>query len=96
MAQFLAPAYPRTHSFLAAAQPLLPTMAPKLSKQRRVPLGAREVTIIRRLKTVVKLPVTKIALAVDRNKTTVYEALDKKWKGLKRGRPDLLSSKDIN
>ena len=59
-------------------------------------MGVREVTIIRRLKTIVKLPVTKIALAVDRNKTTVYEALDKKWKGLKRGRPDLLSSKDIN
>lgn len=66
------------------------------SKPQRVPLGAREVTIIRRLKDVVKLPVTKIALAVDRNKTTVYEALDKKWKGLKRGRRDLLSSKDVN
>ena len=35
-------------------------------KHRRVPLAAREVQIIRRLKTVIKLPVTKIALAVGR------------------------------
>jgi hypothetical protein len=35
------------HNFLAAVQPLLRTMAPKMSKQRRVPLGAREVTINR-------------------------------------------------
>jgi len=38
---------------------------------RRVPMSAREVVIIRRLKKVVKLPVTKIAQAVDRHKTTV-------------------------
>ncbi len=36
-------------------------------------MAAREVLIIRRLQTVIKLPVTKIALAVNRNKTTVYE-----------------------
>ena len=67
-------------------------MAPKLPEQRHVPLGAREVAIIRRLKSVIKLPVTKIALAVDRNKTTVYGALDKTWKSSKKGRPDLLTT----
>ena len=56
---------------------------------RRVPLAAREVYIIRRLKTVLKLPVGKIALAVARHKKTVYSALDKKWKASKRGRPNL-------
>jgi hypothetical protein len=66
-------------------------MAPKLPEQRHVPLGAREVAIIRRLKSVIKLPVTKIALADDRNKTTVYGALDKTWKSSKKGRPDLLT-----
>ena len=53
-------------------------MAPKLSKPRRVAWGASEVTISRRLKTVEELLVTKIARAVDRNNTTVYEALGTK------------------
>ena len=57
------------------------------AKHLRVPLTAREVQIIRRLKAVIKLPVTKIALAVGRNKTSVYRALDKSWKASKRGRP---------
>jgi hypothetical protein len=38
---------------------------------RRLPLCAREVVIIRRMKKVLKLPATKIAMAVGRNKTTV-------------------------
>ena len=63
---------------------------------RRVPLAAREVYIIRRLKTVLKLPVGKIALAVARHKKTVYSALDKKWKASKRGRPNLLTVKQVN
>ena len=46
----------------------------------RVPLGWREVHIIRRLKRVLKLPVTKIAKGVGRNKTSVYQALDTAWK----------------
>ena len=37
-------------------------MAPKLIEKKRKPLGTREVHIIRRLKKVVKLPVTTIAL----------------------------------
>ena len=56
----------------------------------RKPLTQREVTIIRRLKRVIKLPVTKIAAAVDRNKSTVYKALDKSWSPGKRGHPGLL------
>ena len=51
--------------------------------------------IIRRLKNIVKLPVTKIAIAVGRNKSTVYSALDKKWKASKRGRPELLTKKQV-
>ena len=42
------------------------------AKAIRVPLAAREVHIIRRLKNIVKLPVTKIAIAVGRNKSAVY------------------------
>ena len=59
-------------------------MAPKPS-MRRVPLAAREVHIIRRLKKVVKLPVTTIALATERNKTTIYSALDQESSHLKPG-----------
>jgi len=62
----------------------------------RVPLGAREVTIIRRLKQVIKLPVTKIATAVDRNKSTIYDALDENWRHGKRGRKDLLTRVQVN
>ena len=59
-------------------------------------MTAREVDIIRRLKTCVKLPVTKIALAVGRNKTTVYDALSSKWSLKKRGRHPTLTCKEIN
>ena len=50
------------------------------AKAIRVPLAAREVHIIRRLKSIAKLSFTKIAIAVGRNKRAVYSALDKKWK----------------
>ena len=65
------------HICFAAVQPLLRTMAPKMSKQRRVPLGAREVTVIRRRKTVVKRPDTKdhaCRLLCDRYET-IYETI---------------------
>ena len=55
------------------------TMAKKVKAKkfggRRAPLLKREVDIIRRLKNVVKLPITKIALAVNRNKSLVYSAM---------------------
>jgi hypothetical protein len=60
----------------------------------REPLGAREVAIIRRIKDVLKVPITQIAKVVDRNKTQVYRALDKSWKSHKRGRREVLSGKD--
>ena len=66
------------------------------AKAIRFPLAAWEVHIIRRLKNIAKLPLTKIAIAVGRNKRTVYSALDKKWKASKRGRPELLTSKQVN
>ena len=61
-------------------------MAPKSHTQTHVPLGARQVEIIRRLSNVTQLPVTQIAKAVDRNKSTIYAAFDKKWWPVKRGR----------
>ena len=45
---------------------------------------------------VLKLPVTKIALGVGRNKTTVYKALEESFKIEKRGRPDLLTKQEVN
>jgi len=68
----------------------------KRKKLCRVPLGAREVHVIRRLKNVLGVPVTKIALATERNKTTVYEALDRRWKSGKRGPKDKLTNATVN
>ena len=70
-------------------------MAPKSHTETRVPLGAREVKIIRRLNNIIKLPVTQIAKAVERNKSTVYGALDKKWRLVKRGRKEVLSKVQV-
>ena len=61
----------------------------------RKPLLPREVTIIRRLKRITKLPPSKIAQAVGRSRTTVYEALDRTWAPGKRGQPPALSCKDV-
>ena len=62
---------------------------------KRVPLGSREVQIIRRLKRVIKLPVTKIALAVQRNKSSVYKALRPSFAPAKRGPKNKVTQKDI-
>lgn len=72
------------------------TMPPKKKVQTRVPLKAREVEIIRRMKKVLGLPVTKIALAVNRNKTSVYAALENDWATEKRGRKELLTKAQVN
>jgi len=61
----------------------------------RKPLEAREVAIIRRMKRVLKLPITKIASVLDRNKTSIYKALEKGWKQSKRGRPAALTRMDV-
>ena len=61
----------------------------------RKTLLQREVDIIRRMKRVLKLPVTHIASAVDRDKTTVYKALSRSWRPTVRGRPPALSRGEI-
>ena len=63
---------------------------------KRVPLGLREAHIIRRMKNVLKLSVTKIALAVNRHKKSVYKALQPSILPAKRGRPALVSGKQLN
>ena len=70
-------------------------MGKSVPKSRKS-LGTREVEIIRRLKRKLKLPITKIALAVGRDRTTVYKALRRTFKLQKRGRPELLSRADVN
>ena len=62
----------------------------------RKPLDHREARIIRRMKTVLKAPVTKIATVVERNKSSVYEALSSDFKPKKRGSPNKLSKGDIS
>ena len=74
---------------------LAASMVKSVQKLRK-PLGIREVEIIRRLKEKLKLPITKIALAVGRDKTTVYKALRRKFKPQKRGRPAALTRADVN
>ena len=44
--------------------------------------------IIRNMEKKLKLPVTKIALTVERTKRTVYKALVPKWKLNTRSRPE--------
>ena len=61
----------------------------------RKPLQRREVTIIRRMKKVLKMPVTQIAIAVERHKSSIYKALDPAWRETPRGRPQKLTKKDI-
>ena len=53
----------------------MPTMV-----HQRKPLGLREARIIWRMKHVLKLPVTKIAVALERNKTSAYRALGPNFK----------------
>ena len=62
----------------------------------RKPVHEREVEIIKRLKNVIKLPVTKIALAVGRHKKTVYSCLQKKVKQPPKGRPQMLKAKEVS
>ena len=55
----------------------------------RKPLSEREVTLIKRMKKVLYLPVTHIAMVAQRNKSTIYRALKTRAGDLnvKRGRP---------
>ena len=58
-------------------------------------VGAREVEITRRLKQVLKLPVTKIATGVGRHKKTIYIVLQPSFKPQKRGRREILTKKAV-
>ena len=62
----------------------------------RKPLGQREARIARRMKSVLGIPVTKIALALERNKSSVYKALAPTFKPMKRGPMDKLSKADVS
>ena len=63
----------------------------------REPMTLREVAIIKNMKTKLKLPVTKIALAVSRHKKTVYAALNRKRAPLpRRGRPLALTGRQLS
>ena len=62
----------------------------------RKPFDLREAHIIRRMKNVLKLSVKKIATVVERNKTSVYKALDPYFEPEKRGRHNLLREKDAD
>ena len=61
----------------------------------RKPLGKREAQIIKRLRSVAKMPVTKIALVTERNKTTIHHVLSGKAKFAKRGAKPKLDKKQI-
>ena len=63
---------------------------------KRVPLLAREVEVIHLLHQVAGLPVTKIVFAADRNKSTVYDALDRAWVSEKRVRKELLTKVQVS
>ena len=64
----------------------------------RKTLARREVEIIQRMKHTLKYPVAQIAETVDRNKSTIYRALtiDLRQQMRRRGRGQLLSSRDVN
>ena len=52
---------------------------PTMVHQRKL-FGLREARVIWRMKHVLKLPVTKIAVALERNKTSAYRALGPNFK----------------
>ena len=63
----------------------------------RQPLSRREVQIIKRMKSVCKVPVLRIAEYLDRNKSTIYAALKEKENSTPtaKGRPPLLTPKEV-
>ena len=68
---------------------------------KRKPLHDREIKIIQNLKRTLGLPVTHIAKATERNKTSTYNSLQtklvkKRIKKIKRGEPKKLTKKEVN
>jgi hypothetical protein len=65
-----------------------------MAKQfERKPLGRREAKIIKRMRAVARLPVSKIAEVVQRNKTSVYTVLSGDARFAKRGAKSKLTPK---
>jgi hypothetical protein len=62
---------------------------------QRVPVSAREVRIVRRLRKVTKLSVPSICLVTERDKKTIKKMLKASWRMGKRGQPPKLSSKQV-
>ena len=62
----------------------------------RKTLQQREVDIIRRMHQVLHMPVTKIAEATERSKSSIYRALDESWDETKKGRPPALGKKETD
>ena len=62
----------------------------------RKPLSAREVQIFKRLKSKLSLPVTKIAMALDRHKKTMYKILNGQVSLAKRGAKSKLKKADVD
>ena len=63
---------------------------------QRKPLGKREAQVIKRMKLVGKLGVTKIAAIVQRHKKTIYKVLAGELLFAKRGPKEKLQCKDID
>ena len=64
----------------------------------RKPIGLREVQIIQRMRRILAMTITQIALAVDRSRTTVYRALDispNRTSMPRRGRRSALTKKQV-
>ena len=67
----------------------------RAAQMQRLPLGTREAQIIRRLKNVLGLPVTKIALAFGRHKKIVHKILKPSFNPVIRGCKHILAKKDV-
>ena len=68
----------------------------KGGKQSRKPVTPREVQIIKNMKKLIHLPTTKIAIATERNKSTIDKILKNKPRTFKRGAPKALEPKDVS
>ena len=66
-----------------------------MPKQKKVPVTDREVKIVRNLNKKVKLSTTNICLATGRSQSTIVLMLTSTWKRGKRGRPSLLTRKQV-
>ena len=67
---------------------------PRVTPLRKV-MTKREAHIIRRLKTVAKMPILTIAKVTERHKKTIYTVIKGEAKFVKRGRKDKLLKKDV-